>query len=159
MQRVESGFTLVELVVLIVIVGVMGAVVVPRFSNVNAFDSSGFSNQLRSNLRYAQKSAIALRRQAIIDYSANGARICSESHSAAPVCGALPADCSVGGWSPVALPSAFRPGPSGVVATGRVCFNSRGEPYPGGASIEIEIKEGTTVVDKITVEDGTGYVH
>jgi MSHA pilin protein MshC len=57
-----KGFTLVELVVVIAIMGVMVAVAAPRFMSSDTFETRGDAGLLSSTLRYAQKTAIAQRR-------------------------------------------------------------------------------------------------
>lgn len=66
-----AGFSMVELVTVIVIVGIMGALAAPRFFDRNTFDSRGFYDQVISTLRYAQKAAIAQHRFVCVAFSAN----------------------------------------------------------------------------------------
>lgn len=56
------GFTLVELVVVIALAGIMVAVATPRFLSGDIFETRGDAGLLSSTLRYAQKTAIAQRR-------------------------------------------------------------------------------------------------
>jgi MSHA pilin protein MshC len=58
----QRGFTLTELITIIVILGIISAVAVPRFFDRNVFESRGFYDQVISTLRYAQKAAIAQHR-------------------------------------------------------------------------------------------------
>lgn len=62
-MRQSSGFTLVELVVVIALMGIMVGVAAPRFANGDIFETRGDAGLLSSTLRYAQKTAIAQRRQ------------------------------------------------------------------------------------------------
>lgn len=66
MRFVGQGFTLVELVVVIALTGIMVAVAAPRFANGDIFETRGDAGLLSSTLRYAQKTAIAQRRNVYV---------------------------------------------------------------------------------------------
>ena len=54
-----SGFTMIELVVVIVILGIIAAVAAPRFFDQRAFLERGYYEELAAALKYAQKLAVA----------------------------------------------------------------------------------------------------
>lgn len=85
----NAGFTLTELVTVIVIAGIMAAVAIPRFMSGHGFEARGFRDETVAALRYAQKSAVAARRLVCVNISATNisARIATNA-------GAI--DCSVG---------------------------------------------------------------
>ena len=61
MKRRAQGFTLAELVVVIVVAAILAAIVMPQFS-FRDIDAAWFHEQARSAVRYAQRTAVAQRR-------------------------------------------------------------------------------------------------
>lgn len=55
----QDGFTLVEAVLVIAILGALAAVSAPRFFGTREFEEAVFLDQTNSALRYAQKLAVA----------------------------------------------------------------------------------------------------
>jgi MSHA pilin protein MshC len=55
----NRGFSLTELIVVIVIVGALAAVGIPRFVDTQTFQERGFYDEALSAARYAQKFAVA----------------------------------------------------------------------------------------------------
>jgi MSHA pilin protein MshC len=54
----QQGFTLTELVAIMIIMSVLAAVAMPRFLGVQIFESRGFYDEVLSSLRFAQKMAV-----------------------------------------------------------------------------------------------------
>jgi len=55
----QRGFTIVELIMVIVIIGILAAVVGPRFFSKSNFDERFYFEEVLSSVRYAQKLAVA----------------------------------------------------------------------------------------------------
>jgi MSHA pilin protein MshC len=55
----SGGFTLVELVAVLVIVGIVAAYAAPRLFDLAAFNERGFADEIGASLRYARRIAIA----------------------------------------------------------------------------------------------------
>lgn len=55
----NKGFTLVELVVILIIIGALAAVSAPLFFSAQGFRQSGFYNEALASVRYAQKVAVS----------------------------------------------------------------------------------------------------
>lgn len=68
MSAKNSGFTLIELCTIIVLVGIMSVVILPRLVDTKLFSNRGFSDQLKVSVQFARKSAIALRRNVCVNF-------------------------------------------------------------------------------------------
>lgn len=55
----SRGYTIVELVTVIVILAIVAAIAGPRFFGTRAFTERGYADEVASSLRYAQKIAVA----------------------------------------------------------------------------------------------------
>ncbi len=55
----QRGFTIVELIMVIVILGIISAVAIPRFFDSKTFDERFYFEEVLSSIRYAQKLALA----------------------------------------------------------------------------------------------------
>ena len=139
----QRGFTLVELITIMVIVGILSVAVLPRFFDANTFQSRGFNDQIISSLRYAQKVAIAQHRFVCVTIAAN---TISLAQGATNACGTpLPNLSGAGNYSVAA--------PTGVtVGAATFNFNALGRP---SAAQSITVSGNAA----ITVEAETGYVH
>ncbi len=67
----QRGFTLIELIMVMVVVGILSVFVAPRFFDANVFKSRGFADQVQAALRYAQKEAIAQHRNVCVAITAS----------------------------------------------------------------------------------------
>jgi MSHA pilin protein MshC len=66
----STGFTTIELVMVIVILGILSVTIAPKFFDNSVFQARGFSDQMLATLRYAQKAAIAQHRLVCVDLTA-----------------------------------------------------------------------------------------
>jgi MSHA pilin protein MshC len=162
--RRSRGFTLVELVMVIVILGVLAVFAAPRIMNTGDLAARGFHDQNLSLLRYAQKTAIAQRRMVCVSFNA-----ISTPHSATltfldPASGnAVAANgCNSNLTGANGDTPATTRATNGVTYSAAPSFNfdGLGQPVnnlgvPLGANQVIQID----TAEAITVEAATGYVH
>ena len=155
----QRGFTMTELITVMVIIGVLAAMVAPRFFDRNTFDSRGFYDQTISTLRYAQKTAISQHRLVCVAFAPNSITLMQvASGSTCP--GTSPANSLA---NPSGQPSYAITAPSGVTLSGYADFNfdALGKPRDT-AGVSLAAQQVITVsayATPIRVEMETGYVH
>ena len=151
----QRGFTLVELIMTMVIAGILAAVVAPRFFSADVFQSRGFADQVQASLRYAQKQAIAQRRNVCVTLAASNISL-----RIAGASGATSA-CDTNLVSPAGQPSncpsaTYRIcAPSGVTLT-YLSSSTNFDALGSTAANTISVSGAT---NSIVVEARTGYVH
>lgn len=155
--RHSAGFTLVELVVTLIIIGILGAFVAPRFFGTHGFEERGFHDETLSALRFAQKAAIAQRRLVCVEFPDNKTvRLRVATANPAAVCNANLAGPD--GTTPYIVDATadtkYRNADvrfTAVPAT--ITFGPLGTPN-AAASISV-----VNLAVPVTVEAETGYVH
>jgi MSHA pilin protein MshC len=149
-QHGASGFTVVELVVTIGIVALLGAIAIPRFMGASGFQSRGFYDSAKSVVRFAQKTAIAWRKEVFVCVTATRVSAGTAAGCATPIINPV-----TGG----ALDTGDAP--SGVTLTAAAfSFDSAGRPNPNAAvTITLTSAIPDDPVRLIVVERETGYVH
>lgn len=138
------GFTLVELVVVIILLGILAVVVLPRFFDRATFDARGFSDELAQTVRFAQKLAVAQHRTVYVLTGGGQVRVCFD------------AACSQAAPSPAGGTLA-RPIPAGVslAAPASLAFDALGRPS-AAATYAVT---GGGASRTLSVEAETGYAH
>ncbi len=140
----NRGFTMVELITVIIIVGILAVAAAPRFFDQNTFESRGFYDQVISTLRYAQKAAIAQHRFVCVAITGNNTITLTQG--TANTCGG-----ALG--SPDGHAAYIVNAPNGVtVSNAGFFFDALGRP---SAAQSITVNGYATA---ITVEAETGYV-
>ena len=144
----HRGFTLVELITIMVILGILAAVAVPRFFDRGTFDSRRFSEEVRATLRLAQKLAIAQRRNVCVNVTpAAPSNLTINVTNAASCDTPLPGDN--GNYHVTAKGNASLIQPAAATT---ITFNAQGSP--GAANIILQVN----TEPPITVWGETGYV-
>ena len=134
---------MIELVTVMLVVGILAVVALPRFADQSDFQARGFQDETRALLRYAQKSAIAQRRNVCVTLGGAGVTLTIDSNT--------PADgtCDIA----LAPPSAPRGGSGLVPSVGSFKFQ------PLGDTDQLANITATLAGTTITVDFKTGYVY
>jgi MSHA pilin protein MshC len=150
MPDTAKGFTLVELIGVIVIAGILAAMAAPRFFDAATFSSRGYFDAASGFLRYAQKLAIARHADITVQANSSGLSLCTTASNPCADTNPWPGPQ---GDTPYRLDV-----PNGVSLAGSVAsfsFNAQGSPGTTGITLTIT---GDTV-RTLSVEAETGYVH
>lgn len=143
-----GGFTLVELITVMVVMGILSAVAVSRFFDNSVFEAREFADQTRALIRYGQKLAIAQNRPVYVISNGNSfalcfAAACSAGNLVLPPSGSnsgntvTKAQCKIGGnyvaaWMCEGKPASVTLASSRASeagASGLFFFDAMGRPY------------------------------
>lgn len=158
-RNLRAGFTMMELIVVVILIGALATFAIPRFSSRVEFDARGFADQTQAMLRYAQKLAIAQRRDVWVQIDQASGNICLTYIALEPNCTTNLSTAT----NPVLNPSDQawfkRSAPAGVSysSSSSFRFSALGRPVPNSTqTISLNGGASSTV---IVVESETGYVH
>jgi MSHA pilin protein MshC len=151
----QLGFTLIELIMVMVILGVLSIYAAPRMFNTGDFYARGFHDETLALLRYAQKTAIAQRRTVCAGFTTTTITLTIAATAAT-------SDCAS---NPLAGPKGDTPGTitarSGVTyssAPATLSFDGLGQPTATQLSVQVA-NAGVAISQTVTIEPVTGYVH
>lgn len=153
------GFTLVELILVMVIIGILAAVVGPRFFNRQAFDARMYFEEVRAATRYAQKLSVATGCRVRVEIGANGYRLRRERNCGANgnFCDAdaLPTPCQVPGPDGQVYADNWIPQPAGVALAQSgfpLQFDSQGIPIPTAGGVPCQVVAGIAPAACATID-------
>jgi MSHA pilin protein MshC len=154
----SNGFTLTELVVMLLVIGILAAVIIPTM-NMNVFQERTEYDSVFSAIQYARKSAIAKRRYVCVAVSSSAVSLTLDPNppeaTATPFAGTCPFSTAL------ALPAPDKncaPNQSCLKATSLTStaaafqFDALGR---AAATVTVTV----TGFPAITVEAETGHVH
>lgn len=172
----HRGFTLVELVVVLLLAAVLAAFVAQRLGNVTQMKAGAFATKLRADIRYAQNVAMTRGRRARVYF--NGTGTAAAAGYAVVVDGSAGGDCSAfavvrdqagSGNLAVTLDAGDYAGITVAPTTTCLEFDSLGTPYDCIANLSIcsaaaggmtiTVPAASAAVNTVAVAAGTGAVN
>lgn len=178
--RRNAGFTMVELITVLIVMGVLGAIGASRFFDNSVFENRAYADQAKAIIRYAQKLAIAQNSFIYVRTNGSSFAVCStlacgagslinapggsNSGSRATRANCLLNNAYVAGWMCEGRPAAVS---VGGLPGNAIYFDALGRPYNGadaiGASSSIIAPVAITFTSgsntsRITIWPETGYV-
>jgi MSHA pilin protein MshC len=162
----QRGFTLVELVMVLVILGVLAVFALPRMLASSDTAARGLHDSTLSYLRYAQKTAIAQRRTVCVAFTTTSVSLRIANTAASYNC-ASPTGVVLNGADGKASVSVSGAAYSAATVNGVSClatpaaFDGLGQPVnsSGVALATAQCIKVGNAANSITVEAATGYVH
>ena len=151
----QKGFTLIELVVVLVLVGILAVFALPKMMDRSSIDARSYGARLQSIVMHANRQAIAQRKPIRVTFAPTGASLAYVSGGAL----AVPlVDPSTGVAYSLACPPKT---PTCMTTTGSVVFNAnnsgRAVTSPSQPLVVNIVVSGYTT--QFTIENETGYVH
>nr|WP_295782487.1 prepilin-type N-terminal cleavage/methylation domain-containing protein [Rhodoferax sp.] len=156
------GFTLIELIMVILLMGILAVYAAPRVFDSNTFYSRGFHDETLGYLRYAQKTAIAQRRTVCVAFASGSLTLSIASLPAVVNC-AAPGSLTGPKGNVASATLNARAGVAYSIAPSAPTsfnYNGLGQPTDGaGAAVVTQTFQVVGVDKSIRIESATGYVH
>lgn len=154
----RKGFTLIELIMVIVVIGIMAAVVAPRLGSVSTSKAAAFREKLRADIRYAQNLAMTQNRRYRVYFNGNpapnpGYAVVNDSNANSTwgEAGEFAMDPASGTNLSIALNTGKYEGITAASTVNPIEFNTLGKPTGGATTVTVS-PGGYTVA--ITAETG-----
>ena len=150
-RRRQRGFSLIELITVMILISILAVVALPNFSLLGGYDDIGYRDQVKATLEFARKAAVAQRRYSCVSLSANTLTLTIDRSSPEAMSAATcPREQNLilpGGSTNTISPR----GSTTLTGAASVIFDAQGRPTAGVTF--------TVGASTITVAAETGYVY
>lgn len=153
MRISQRGFTLIELVTLIAILGVISVTALPKFFNYSMFQERGFFDDTLSAFRYAQKLAVVTGCNVQVFTSSNQYQLMRPALSDRSKCTSTTAGDFTQAVIRPGSTSSYQGSQSGVaISNATVYFTSKGSTATASTNVTVGSRT-------ISVVQATGFVY
>lgn len=156
----QRGFTLVELIMVLVILGVLSVYALPRMFDTKAVYARGFHDETLGYLRFAQKTAIAQRRTVCVTFTTTTVTLAIASAAATFNCSSPGPLTGPKGTSGATVSLTAQRDAAFATSPTNFNFDGLGQPITDtGVTVATQTFAVTESGRTITVETATGYIH
>ena len=143
----QRGFTLIELIMVILLVSVLSVVALPRMFDLNAWRLRAFADDMQSTTAAVQRRALAQRTPVVATFAVTGVTF------------AYVAGGALAGVNPVTCPSAVPACLTGA-SVGTATFNAlnAGNTVVSPAALTVSVTDGASTLYSFQLENDTGLM-
>lgn len=151
-DRNSRGFTLIEAIAVLILLGIVAVVAIPRFSDLAA-DVRAEEDRFRTFLRYAQAQAMNSNSVWGVSFGSGSYFLFRDGDTGNQA--TMPGENA----STINLPSGITISPAGIVS-----FDSRGRPYTNAGATAAQSGQRTISLSKggtsigVTITQNTGFI-
>ena len=149
-----NGFTLVELIVVILLIGILSIFAAPKFINDNTFKARGTADEIITSIRHAQRLAMTRGEQYKIDIEPTKYHVIKSVDTGSGVEVRHP-----NGESQYLIDSTNGLPANLIKSTVTVEFNSLGQPVNNAGVLIASDTDISIPPFTIRIEEETGYAH
>ena len=167
----RNGFTIIELVIVILLIGIMAAIAAPRLWNISSSKAGAFREKLRADIRYAQNLAMTRNLRSRVSFGVTSYSIMTSTTS---TCSAFPVATDPATGQPLTVDLTLAPyTASGITLSlpAMTCleYNSIGQPYDCtllgnvcatfSSGMTVTVNSASGVAGTVVISSQTGAVN
>ncbi len=158
MKRTSGGFTVVELVTVMVVIGILAAIVIPRITQTSDFAAAAYRNEVLSALHHAQKSALSHRHLVCATIAPGSVKLTIKSGPSAAGCDLNLTSLGGNTYDNSKYQSVVATGAFVNAAQPSLFFQPNGEITDSAGNVIAAGSIGITGMPAIRIDGSTGHV-